>query len=564
MTKRKWEEVAENRGPPAGESKPRIRSERSGAPARSALPPPPQSVYTVRMSQPSGSSPRHAVSRREALQTAGLAAAGLLASSRITFAQEDSAATVKIAPEPLFDLSPWLYMQFMEPLGVTDGSVEASWDHLKNRWRPDLIEATQELAPPMMRWGGLFSAYYRWREGVGPRAERKPMHNLVWGGVESNQIGTAEFMDFCQQVKTDPLMCVNFESEGDARWSINELGEERKGNAQEAAEWVSYCNDPDNKERIAHGHREPFPIKVWQLGNETSYAPSRFKKEWAIQKTIEFSEAMRKVDPSLKLIGWGDSGWAPEMIERAGEHINYVAFHHLFDPGAPLNDNDYLKDPAATWEKLMGTVQRQERKITEIRQQVERFKFPIVMTESHYTMQGRNRCDLNSAWAAGVAYARFLNVNHRNGDLLKIANLGDFCGTRWQTNVIMIPVPGGKSYIMPLGKVTSLFSKHTGDKSVKVSGGPADLDITASRTGDQFYLHVVNTHRTRPQSFQLAIEGLTLVSGNAFEIATDPMTEITSIKDDPMKVRERPLDPADKLNFPAASVTAVEILTKPA
>ena len=37
----------------------------------------------------------------------------------------------------------------------------------------------------MMRWGGLFSAYYRWREGVGPRTGCKP------------------------------LMCVNFEAEGD-------------------------------------------------------------------------------------------------------------------------------------------------------------------------------------------------------------------------------------------------------------------------------------------------------------------------------------------------------------
>ena len=504
------------------------------------------------------------ISRRDALRTAGLSAAGLLASSVLTRADDDAATTVKIAPEPLFDLSPWLYMQFMEPLGTTDGSVEASWDHLQNRWRPDLIEATKELAPPMLRWGGLFSAYYRWREGVGPRAGRKPMHNLQWGGVETNQIGTAEFMDFCRQVKADPLMCVNFEAEGDPRWQVNELGEERAGNAQEAAEWVSYCNDPENKERIAHGSREPFPIKVWQLGNETSFDPRRFKRDWAIRKTIEFSQAMRKADPTIKLIGWGDSGWAPEMIEKAGEHIDFVAFHHLFDPGAPLSDNAYLKDPAATWDALMGTVKRQEKKIVEMRQQVEAKKFPLVMTESHFTMQGRNRCDVNSAWATGVAYARFLNLHQRHGDLLRIANLGDFCGTRWQSNVIMIPVPGGKSYIMPLGKVTALYRQHTGQKFVRVSGGPPDLDITASRTGDTFFLHVVNTHRTRQQTCQLAVAGLTVLSGKAFEIAADPTAEITSAKDDPMPVRERALDPAAPLVFPAASVTAVEVLARSA
>src|SRR5262245_19432283 len=137
------------------------------------------------------------LSRRDIFRTLGGAAAGAITLPRRVWA--DDAATLTIAPEPLFKLSPWRYMQFMEPLGTTDGSVEASWDHLEQRWRPDLVAATKELAPPMMRWGGLFSAYYRWREAIGPREQRKTMHNLVWGGVESNQVGTAEFLDFCKQ-----------------------------------------------------------------------------------------------------------------------------------------------------------------------------------------------------------------------------------------------------------------------------------------------------------------------------------------------------------------------------
>lgn len=105
-----------------------------------------------------------------------------------------------VDPCPRFDLSPNLYMQFMEPLGATDGSVEADWDHLRAEWRDDVIQVTKELAPPLMRWGGCLSSYYRWREGVGPGARRKPMHNLLWGGIESNQVGTHEFVDFCRRV----------------------------------------------------------------------------------------------------------------------------------------------------------------------------------------------------------------------------------------------------------------------------------------------------------------------------------------------------------------------------
>jgi len=498
-------------------------------------------------------------SRRDVLRAGGLALGGLLAGSAL--GEDAPASVLRIAPEPEFELSPWLYMQFMEPLGTTDGSVEASWEHLEGRWRQDLVDVTRELAPPMLRWGGLFSGYYRWREGVGPRSARKPMHNLAWGGVETNQVGTAEFVDFCRQVRAEPLMCVNFEAEGDPRWAKNALGELRTGNAQEAAEWVDYCNNPQNAERIGHGFREPLPIHVWQLGNETSYDPRRFGRDAAIAKTIEFSRAMRKVDPTVKLIGWGDSGWAPAMIERAGEHVDYLAFHHLFDPGAPLRDGEYAKDPVATWEVLMGAVKRQERKLLEMRQQVERHRFPLALTESHFTMQGRNRCDLNSAWAVGVAYARFMNLHQRHGDLLRIANLGDFCGTRWQSNVVMLPTPRGQAYVMPVGKVAALYRKHTGTHFARCSGGPPELDITASRTGSKFFVHVANTHRTRSQSCRLSLGGLTLRSGKAFEIAPDPWLEITSAKDDPMQVRTRDLDLNVPLVFPAASVTALELQT---
>ena len=50
-----------------------------------------------------------------------------------------------VNPQPTFDLSPYLYMQFMEPLGTTDGSVAAAWDDLHDTWRPDLVKAAQEI-----------------------------------------------------------------------------------------------------------------------------------------------------------------------------------------------------------------------------------------------------------------------------------------------------------------------------------------------------------------------------------------------------------------------------------
>ena len=85
----------------------------------------------------------------------------------------------------------------------------------------------------------------------------------------------------------------------------------------------------------AHGHAAPFDVRHWQIGNETSYDKNGFDLETAARKTVEFAKAMRASDPGIELIAWGDSGWAGRMADVAGEHVQYLAFHHMFDPDSP-------------------------------------------------------------------------------------------------------------------------------------------------------------------------------------------------------------------------------------
>ena len=479
-------------------------------------------------------------------------------------------ANLIIDPAPRFDLSPYLYMQFMEPLGATDSSVEAGWDFINARWRQGLIDATRELAPTLIRWpGGILSSYYRWREAVGPRGKRKPMSNIYWSGLESNQIGTHEFIDFCRQVKADPLVAVNFESDGRANFMRDPLGRNRKAGPSEAAAWVDYCNNPRNKLRRAHGAREPFGVKLWQIGNETSYAKHGFDCETTARRTVAFAKAMRKADPSIQLIGWGDSGWAPRMLEVAGEHLDYIAFHRHWgswlDRGA-LRWNTWRDDPAATWEHLMSVWQWVEEKLVEMRQQTAGSGVPLAMTEGHYAIPGRNRNELLSTWAAGVGDARVLNSQARHGDILKIATCADFCGTRWMNNAIMISSPkahAGGDYLMPVARVMSLFRRHSGSKAVDVTKAPASLDITASRRGKKVYLHVVNTSRTRSAAVKLAVSGAKIIAGKVWQIAADPMLEAMASNPDALAPTEHKLKRGGAWRFPAASVSAVELLTEP-
>ena len=478
-------------------------------------------------------------------------------------------AMLFVDPQPLFDLSPYLYMQFMEPLGATDGSVAAAWDHQRDCWREDVIETTRELAPPLIRWGGCFSSYYRWREGVGPREGRTPMHNLLWGGMESNQVGTDEFVGFCRQVGAAPLLAVNFESDGRQRWAHPLKGGMRSAGPEEAAAWVAYCNDPDDDLRRAHGVVEPYNVRLWQIGNETSYDQRGYDLETAAERTRVFAKAIRGaaqrgVDPDVSIIGWGEGEWAGRMLEVAGEELDGLAFHHMFhagsrEPGSPLNGLEYRKDPARTWEHLMDAYRGPEAKIQRMREQVAGTGIPLAITECHFSLPGRNRNEVLSSWAAGVANARILNVHERNGDVLQIATLADFCGTRWNVNAVMIPVPGGHAYMMPVARVMALYRHHSGQHAARVVNAPPGLDVTASGTGDRVYLHVVNTERTRAVEAQLSVAGRSMASGEAYEIAVDPEFEVLPDTAGVLAPVRKALPATGNWTFPPASVSALEL-----
>ncbi len=513
--------------------------------------------------------------RREFLSRTGGVAAGLLAATKaqvMVQAQAESAArsgsAVVIDPKPLFEISPHLYMQFMEPLGVTDSSVEAAWDYNKDDWRKDFIDTTKDLAPGMMRFGGLLSRYYKWREGIGPAEKRPWYRNYVWGGKEPHRVGTHEFVDFCRRVESEPMYCVNFLSDGEKRYATMPEGN-RTGDAREAADWVSYTNDPEHAERKANGHAAPFNLKIWQLGNETSYGNAVFKKDEAIAATIEFAKAMRARDKSLKLIGWGDNGWAPDVVERTGEHIDYIAVHMMGQTpvrrDSVLRSWKYQSEPEAAWSELMEMIGvRIEQKLLALEASLtgDKAKMPIAITEGHLSLPPHNSNPILTEWLTGVYHARAMNLYRRHGDRVKIATTADFNGNRWTTNAVIHQVPGGVSYLLPAGTVARLFKRHNGKEGVAVKSAPNDLDIAASRTGEKIFLHVGNMSYSGATEARFAVDGMKVLGGRVLEISPEnPRQEISPINPDVFKPVEHKLAAGDtiKYRFPARSVSVVEL-----
>jgi alpha-N-arabinofuranosidase len=504
--------------------------------------------------------------RRAFLKQAGIAAAAQ------TAARAADAATVVVDPRPLFDISPRLYMQFMEPLGSTDSSVEAAWDYDSDDWRKDFISIVRDLSPDVMRFGGLFSRYYRWREGVGPAAGRPWMRNYVWGGKETNRVGTHEFVDFCRRVGAQPLYCVNFLSDGEKRYASMREGN-RSADAKEAADWVSYANDPDHPERKSHGSAQPYNIKLWQIGNETSYGNVTFTKDESIAHTIEFARAMKERDPSIQLIGWGDRGrgsglWAPDLLNRAGEHLDYVAIHMMGQspkrPDTVLKGNRYQKDPEGAWEELLELSNVVERRISELEDAIagQDARIGIAVTEGHLSLTPHNANPILTEWLSAAYHARSWNIYQRHGARVRIATAADFQGTRWTVNAVMVPTPRGNSYLMPVASIARLFKMHNGTQGVAVKSSPSGLDIAASRGPGKVYLHVANLEFQKSVEASFSVDGVAVTGGRVFEIApSDLRQNVNSDQPNVFQPREAalPSGPLPKWRFPAGSVTAIEL-----
>ena len=105
------------------------------------------------------------------------------------------------------------------------------------------------MKPAVIRWpGGCFADDYHWQDGIGPRGQRPRRMNIHWGEVvESNQVGTQEFVRFCRLVGAEPYLCGNVGS----------------GTARELRDWVEYCNFPNAGPGVPPGRSSAPRMAAW-------------------------------------------------------------------------------------------------------------------------------------------------------------------------------------------------------------------------------------------------------------------------------------------------------------
>ncbi len=235
-------------------------------------------------------------------------------------------------------ISPLLFSGFAEHMGrcIYEGIYDPASPHAdENGLRKDVLAALRELNYRSIRYpGGNFLSGYRWLDGVGPRDQRPRRRDLAWQSIETNQFGTDEFMQFCMEVNTEPMMAVNMGT----------------GTIQEAADLVEYCNAPVGTKyadlRAANGHRDPYQVKYWCLGNEMDgpWQIGHLNAEDYGKKAREAAKMMRWHDPSIQLVLCGSSNsymptypeWDRVALELCWEQVEYHSLHYY----AVNRDND--------------------------------------------------------------------------------------------------------------------------------------------------------------------------------------------------------------------------------
>lgn len=174
---------------------------------------------------------------------------------RVTLKMDVERRRGRIAPE--------IYGQFSEHLGrcIYEGIYVGEDSEIPNvnGMRTDVVEALRQIRLPVLRWpGGCFADEYHWRDGIGPKQQRKTIVNKNWGGVvETNHFGTHEFMELCEQIGCEPYIALNMGS----------------GTVQEAADWIEYMTFDGESElsllRKKNGREKPWRLKYLGVGNES-------------------------------------------------------------------------------------------------------------------------------------------------------------------------------------------------------------------------------------------------------------------------------------------------------
>jgi alpha-N-arabinofuranosidase len=408
----------------------------------------------------------------------------------------------------------WIDQVSLMPGDVVAGGVRA-----------DVFDKIKRLKPAFIRWpGGNVAQDYRWMWGIGPRDERVTWTNLSWKNEpEPSDFGTDEFVMFARALGAEPSITVNVEGRG--------------ATASEAAAWVEYCNGPSTSKygamRAANGHAKPFGVKFWEVGNEIwgDWVRGHSDAETYARNYNRYAQAMRAVDPSIKVIAVGDNdmNWNRTVLREAGRDIDYLAIHHYYGrremQGDPLN--------------LMARPLFFERFYTRVEQLLDELglndRVKLAINEWGLDLPSERQYSIEAA----LYGARLMNVFERSGEIVEMSAVSDLVNG-WPGGIIQA---GRQSvFVSPIYLVNQLYGEHRGDQLLKTTVSSPTfntsregtnipyLDANSSRTADgkTIFIKAVNTSRTSALLTTITVDGVIPSARAELKTITAPSINVSN------------------------------------
>jgi alpha-L-arabinofuranosidase len=505
-----------------------------------------------------------------------VAAAWLVAASAATAAPIRASATIDSRAEGV-RINPEIYGQFAEHLGTgIDGGIWVGEDSpIPNirGFRRDVVEALRRLKVPVVRWpGGCFADIYRWRDGIGPRANRPVTLNKWWGNAEErNGFGTHEFFDFAELIGAKTYLNVN-------------AGTATPG---EAREWLEYVTSPSGSSlaqlRRANGREAPWRVDYIGIGNEMWGCGGNLTAAEFAPLARRFATFLRE-EGGARIIAAGATGedypWT-EALVRDPRGFDAVSLHYY-----TLPTGDWSRKGAATgfdetaWAQTFQRTRRLEAMIVGHDEVMDRHdpenRLGLMVAEWgawYDPTPGTNGAFLqqqNSLRDALLAAVNF-GIFHRHADRVRMANIAQM------VNVLqaMIHTDGPRMVLTPTYHAFEMFTPFQGAQALPVTlAGPEyvvgeirqpAIDVTAAR-GEDGAVHValVNIDPDDPAEVRLALEGLGQGAVSGRLLTAERMDSLNSY-DDPESVRPVPFQGASwtggRLNvtMPAKAVVVLTI-----
>ena len=411
--------------------------------------------------------------------------------------------------------------------------------------RADTLALLRELNAPIYRWpGGNFVSGYNWKDGIGERDRRPPRKNPAWKGIEHNDFGLDEFIAFCRLVGAEPYIVVN----------------SGLGDAQSAAQEVEYANGapdtPMGRLRAENGHPEPYRVKWWGIGNEMygKWQLGHMPLEQYVRKHNRFAQAMRAVDPTIKLIAVGQHGpWSEGMLRHCADYMDLIS-EHFYRHNKQSVVEHVRQIPAAIREKVAA-----HRKYRTELASLKGKDIRIAMDEWNYwygeEVYGQLGVRYHLKDALGIAAG--LHEFARQSDIVFMANYAQ------TVNVIgCIKTTKTSAAFATTGLVLKLYRGHFGTIPVAASAQePLDVAAALSENGKTLTIGVVNPTAT-PAELSLNLRGAQLArGGEKWEIAgDDPMAYNEPGKPPRVQITHENIDSvADTLSVAPYSVTLLSL-----